>query len=37
MAMSGPDRRTAFVTGVGRGKLFKIDWPRSDKTALASV
>jgi hypothetical protein len=27
--MSGPDRRTAFVTGVGRGKLFKIDWPRS--------
>jgi gluconolactonase len=28
ICFGGPDRRTAFVTGAGHGKLFEIEWPR---------
>jgi gluconolactonase len=28
ICFGAPDRRTAFVTGAGHGKLFEIEWPR---------
>jgi gluconolactonase len=28
ICFGGPDRRTAFITGAGYGKLFEVDWRR---------
>jgi gluconolactonase len=28
ICFGGPDRRTAFITGAGNGKLFEVGWPR---------